>query len=152
MTRYYEDLEIGDTFETGDYTVTKEEIISFAEQFDPQPFHVDEQAAQDSMFGELVASGMHTLCISTRLFITEFVQGEEGIANMGGLGMDDLRWHAPVFPDDTLSLTIEVLDKAPLESRSDGGRVDFRLRVFNSDGKVLSNSSYNVVRHRNTDA
>jgi acyl dehydratase len=152
MTRYYEDLEIGDTFETGDYTVTKEEIISFAEQFDPQPFHVDEQAAQDSMFGELVASGMHTLCISTRLFITEFVQGEEGIANMGGLGMDDLRWHAPVFPDDTLSLTIEVLDKAPLESRSDGGRVDFRLRVFNADGKVLSNSSYNVVRHRNTDA
>jgi acyl dehydratase len=152
MTRYYEDLEIGDTFETGDYTVTKEEIISFAEQFDPQPFHVDEQAAQDSMFGELVASGMHTLCISTRLFITEFVQGEEGIANMGGLGMDDLRWHAPVFPDDTLSLTIEVLDKTPLESRSDGGRVDFRLRVFNSDGKVLSNSSYNVVRHRNTDA
>jgi acyl dehydratase len=152
MTRYYEDLEIGDTFETGDYTVTKEEIISFAEQFDPQPFHVDEQAAQDSMFGELVASGMHTLCISTRLFITEFVQGEEGIANMGGLGMDDLRWHAPVFPDDTLSLTIEVLDKAPLESRSDGGRVDFRLRVFNADGEVLSNSSYNVVRHRNTDA
>jgi acyl dehydratase len=151
MTRYYEDLEIRDTFETGDYTVTKEEIISFAEQFDPQPFHVDEEAAQDSMFGELVASGMHTLCISTRLFITEFVQGAEGLANMGGLGMDDLRWHAPVFPDDTLYLTIEVLDKKPLESRSDGGRVDFRLRVFNSDEKVLSNSSYNVVRHRSTD-
>jgi acyl dehydratase len=151
MTRYYEDLEIGDTFETGGYTVTKEEIISFAEQFDPQPFHTDEKAAQESMFGELVASGMHTLCISTRLFITEFVQGEEGIANMGGLGMDDLRWHEPVFPDDTLYLTIEVLEKTPLESRRDRGRVDFRLRVLSSDEKVLSNSSYNVIRRRSPD-
>ncbi|WP_436345926.1 MaoC/PaaZ C-terminal domain-containing protein [Natronorubrum sp. FCH18a] len=68
MTRYYEDLAVGDVYETGSYTVTKEEIVDFAEQFDLKPFHVDEEAAAESIFGELVASGLHTLCLSVRLF------------------------------------------------------------------------------------
>jgi len=84
MPRYYEDLEVGNVFETGSYTVTKDEIITFAEQFDPQPFHVDEEAAQDSMFGEIVASGLHTLCLSAYLFVSEYLLGEEGVASMGG--------------------------------------------------------------------
>ena len=151
MTRYYEDLEVGATYETGGYTVTKEEIISFATRFDPQPFHVDEEAAQESMFGELVASGLHTLCLSVRLFITEFVQGERGVANMGGIGMDDLRWHEPVYPGDTLHLQIEVLAKTPSESRSDRGYVDFRRRVFNDeDAEVMSIISHNIVERDGT--
>jgi acyl dehydratase len=147
MTLYYEDLAIGDTYETGGYTVTKAEIIDFAEQFDPQPFHVDEEAAAESMFGGLVASGLHTLCLSVRLFVTEFVGGEAGLANMGGLGMDDLRWHEPVRPGDTLHVRIEVTDKTPSESRSDRGYADFRRRVFTDEGtEVLSVVSSNVVR------
>ncbi|WP_255192143.1 MaoC family dehydratase [Natronobeatus ordinarius] len=149
MTRYFEDLAVGDTFEVGSYTVTKDEIVEFAEQFDPQPFHLDEAAAQESMFGELVASGLHTLCLSVRLFVTEFVTTDDGLANMGGLGMDDLRWHQPVTPGETLTLRIEVLEKSPSESRADRGYVDFRRSVWNEAGEeLLSIVSHNVVRRR----
>ena len=137
MIRYFEDIAIGETHETGGYTVTKEEITTFAEQFDPQPFHTDEAAARNSMFGELVASGLHTLCISAYLVVSELVQGEEGIASMGGLGMDSLRWHEPVYPGDTLRVQVEVTDKKPSESRSDRGYVDFDRRVFNDDDEVV---------------
>ncbi|MFC7157031.1 MaoC family dehydratase [Halomarina halobia] len=149
MTYYFEDLEVGDTFTAGSYTVTKAEIIEFAEQFDPQPFHVDEEAARESLFGELVASGLHTLCISVRLFVTEFVRGEEGIANMGGLGMDDLQWHRPVTPGDTLSLRIEVLETSPSTSHSGRGYVDFERVIHTDDGeRVLSLLSHNIVERR----
>ncbi|WP_293029684.1 MaoC family dehydratase [Natronococcus sp.] len=148
MTRYYEDLTVGDVFETGGYTVTKEEIVEFAEQFDPQPFHVDEEAAAESMFGELVASGLHTLCLSVRLFVTDVVQGEDGVANMGGLGMDDLRWHEPVRPGATLRVRVEVLEKNPSESRSDRGYVTFGRSVVVDDATVLSITSSNVIRRR----
>lgn len=147
MTDHYEDLEIGETYETGSYTVTKEEIITFAEQFDPQPFHTDEEAAKESMFGELVASGLHTLCLSVRLFITDIIDGDDGIANMGGLGMDDLRWHEPVRPGDTLRVRVSVLEKTPSSSRSDRGYVDFRRIVTNeADEEVMSIVSHNIVR------
>ncbi|SEH13576.1 Acyl dehydratase [Natronorubrum sediminis] len=147
MTRHYEDLQVGDVFEVGSCEVTKLDIISFAEQFDPQPFHVDEEEATDSMFGELVASGLHTLCLSVRLFVTEFVQSEEGLANMGGLGMDKLEWHKPVYPGNTLNLRIEVLEKTPSSSRSDRGYVMFGREVCNEHGEaVMTNVSNNVVR------
>lgn len=146
MTDHYEDLEVGETYETGSYTVTKEEITGFAEQFDPQPFHLDEEAAQESMFGELVASGLHTLCLSVRLFVTDIVDGEDGIANMGGLGMDDLRWHEPVRPGDTLRVRVEILEKTP-SSRLDRGYVDFRRSVIDdADEEVMSIVSHNIVR------
>ena len=151
MPRHYEDLEVGEVFESDGYTVTKEEIITFAEQFDPQPFHVDEEAAQDSMFGGLVASGLHTLCLSVRLFILEVVRGEDGVANMGGIGMDNLRWHEPVRPGDTLRVRAEVIEKSPSESRSDRGYVDFRRSVFNDeDEKVMSIVSHNIVKRADT--
>jgi acyl dehydratase len=134
MTLYFEDIEPGATYEVGAYTVTDEEIITFAEQFDPQPFHVDSEAASESMFGELVASGLHTLCLSVRLFVTEFVQGGPELANMGGLGMDELRWHEPVRPGDTLTLTVEVVEARPSET------VD--------DEPVLSVTSHNIVERR----
>ncbi|WP_440763282.1 MaoC family dehydratase [Natronorubrum sp. DTA7] len=151
MTRYYEDLAVGDVYETGSYTVTKEEIVDFAEQFDPQPFHLDEEAAEESMFGELVASGLHTLCLSVRLFVTDFVQGEEGVANMGGLGMDDLRWHEPVRPGDTLRVRAEVLETTPSESRSDRGYVDFGRTVHVDGTEVMSITSHNIVRRASAD-
>lgn len=152
MPQYYEDLAVGDTFETGGYTITKAEIIDFAEQFDPQPFHLDEEAAEESMFGGLVASGLHTLCLSVRLFVTEIVEGDPGIANMGGLGMDDLRWHEPVHPGDTLYVRVEVTDKTPSTSRSDRGYVEFRRNVVtDTDDEVMSIRSYNIVQREDAE-
>lgn len=146
MPRYYEDLEVGDVYETGSETVTKAEIVDFAEQFDPQPFHVDEEAARDSMFGGLVASGLHTLCLSTRLTVVDVFGGAAGIANMGGAGIDELRWHEPVRPGDGLHVALEVAEKTPSESRSDRGYVDFRRRVITEDERhVMSSLLHNIV-------
>ncbi len=150
MPLYFEDLSVGDQYEVGEYTIGKAELIDFAEQFDPQPFHVDEDAAKDSVFGELVASGLHTLCLSTRLFVTEFVKSGEELRNMGGFGMDDLRFHEPVRPGETLRIEIEVIEKTPSESRSDRGYVEFERRTL-TDRKVMSVRSHNIVGRRDVD-
>lgn len=149
MTVHYEDLSVGDTFESSSASLTKEEIISFAEQFDPQPFHVDEEKAADSMFGELVASGLHTLCLSVRLFVTEFVNTDNGLANMGGLGLDDVRWHEAVTPGDTLSLEVEVIEKEPSDSRTGRGYVTLERRMVNQDDVLMmSYRTVNIIERR----
>ncbi len=151
MPLYFEDLTVGDRYAVGEYTIEKAELIEFAEQFDPQPFHVDEQAAEASIFGELVASGLHTLCLSVRLFVTEFVKGSEKLESMGGFGMDELQFHEPVRPGETLELEIGVKEKTPSESRSDRGYVEFEYRTY-TDRKVFSMRSYNIVGRRDVDA
>ncbi|MFO7927616.1 MAG: MaoC family dehydratase [Halobacteriota archaeon] len=148
MTIYFEDLSIGDRYEVGEYTVTKDEIITFAEQFDPQPFHTDEDAAKESVFGELVASGLHTLCLSVRLFVTDFVNCDDGLANMGGIGMDDLRWHEPVRPGETLRVEVEVIEKTLSESHDNRGYVEFERHIYTGDTEVMTVRSYNIVRRR----
>lgn len=150
MSLYYEDLSVGDIYERGSTSLTKQEIISFAEQFDPQPFHIDEEAAAESMFDGLVASGLHTLCLSVRIFVTEFVNTSDGLANMGGIGLENVRWHEPVRPDDTLTLVIEVADMEPSDTRTDRGYVTFDRRVRNQDDmEVMSFQSVNIVERRN---
>ena len=152
MVRYFEDLTPGETVTVGTYELTREEIISFAEQFDPQPFHTDEDAAVDSLFGQLVASGLHTLCISVRLFVTEFVAKPNGVANMGGLGMDELRWHEPVVPGDVLSLSITVQGKRPSTSTESRGYVEFERVVHRNENEaVLSFNSHNIIERRPPD-
>ncbi|UHQ96111.1 MaoC family dehydratase [Natrinema halophilum] len=149
MTKHFEDLSEGETFNSDSHTVTKQEIISFAKQFDPQPFHVDEAAAEDSMFGGLVASGLHTLSIATRLSIDACLSN---IANMGGSGMDELRWYTPVRPGDTLSVRVEVLEKTPSNSHSDRGYVDLMRRAYTDDDEeVMSVISHNLVRRRGSE-
>lgn len=149
MTRYYEDLSVGDAERRGEYRMERSDIVAFAERYDPQSFHLDEEAAADSIFGGLVASGLHTLCASVRLFIDEFVSGSDGIANMGGLGMDDLRWHEPVRPGDRLSLRVEVTEKRPSTSHDDRGYVTLDRTVLSqTEATVLSLVSYNIVQRR----
>jgi acyl dehydratase len=149
MTVYFEDLTVGDTQTLGSATMPKSDIVEFARQFDPQPFHVDEEAAADSAFGELVASGLHTLCVSVRIFVTEYVNPSDGLANLGGIGFDELRWHEAVTPGDELSLTLKVVEKTPSNSRSDRGYVTFERHLLNQDGvDVLSLRSINIVRRR----
>ncbi|MBV0923325.1 MaoC family dehydratase [Halomicroarcula limicola] len=105
---YFEDLAIGDSATFGEYEVTREEITTFAGQYDPQPFHTDGDAAEESMFGGLVASGWHTAAMTMRLLVDHRLSGTGA---MGALGVDSLRWPVPVRPDDVLSVRTEVVEK-----------------------------------------
>lgn len=132
MTLYFEDLAVGDSWESDEYEVTESEIIEFAEQYDPQWFHTDpERAAEESIYGSLIAAGFHTAAISTRLFVDCFLSDT---ATLGGKGIDKLRWHEPVRPGDRLSIQAEVLD---LEPESDSrGLARIRIETSNHDGEV----------------
>lgn len=148
-TVYYEDIEVGDVREFGEHTVTKAEIIEFAEKYDPQPFHVDEDAAEESAFGELIASGWHAAAICMRMLV-DGPLGEQ--ASMGARGVDELRWHRPVRPGDTLSVRTEVVDKRPSGSAPDRGYVDSRLTGLNDDDEpVISWIGLGMVGRRPDD-
>ncbi|RZV10440.1 acyl dehydratase [Natrinema hispanicum] len=148
--RYYEDIEIGETETFGEYHVTKDEILAFAEQYDPQPFHTDEAAAEDSAFGQLVASGWHTASICMRLLVDGPMQDRAG---MGARGVDELRWHQPVTPGDTLSIRTEVLEKCVSESDPTRGYVDTKLEGINQNGEVvISWIGLEMVARRNSGA
>jgi acyl dehydratase len=130
MVRYYEDLEVGDVYELdGRYEVTKDDILEFAEQYDPQPFHLDEEAANESIFGSLAASGWHTASMCMRLLVDGFL--DEG--SMGARGVDELRWKQPVHPGDTLRVEVEIVDKRVSESRPEVGHVRMKLVGYNQD-------------------
>lgn len=134
-TRYFEDFEIGEADEYGSHTMTKEELVTFAERYDPQPFHVDEDAAVESPFGGLIASGWHTAVVCQRMLVESLTE----TASMGGRGVDELRWHRPVRPGDTLTIATEILDKRPSESAPDRGYVDVRVTGQNqNDDPVIS--------------
>ena len=110
----YDELAVGDRFESDRMaTFSRESIVDFAAAYDPQPFHLDEAAGEASPFGGLVASGLHTFCVCSRL-ATEAFFGR--IAFLGGRGVDDLRWHRPVRPGDSLSVDVVVAHKRPSES------------------------------------
>jgi len=143
--RYFEDLSAGDTVDLGEYALTREEIVSFASEWDPQPFHLEESGAEGSVFDGLVASGLHTLCIGGKLLVEGFMND---VANMGGRGMSDIRWHRPVAPDETLSGRVTVAEKGE-PRHPDRGDVAFELTLYGSDGEpVLSTTFRNIVRRR----
>ena len=133
MTLYFEDLAVGDTTTSDEYQITEGEIIEFAEQYDPQWFHTDpERAAEESIYGSIIAAGFHTAAISTRLFVDCFLSET---ATLGGKGIDKLRWHKPVRPDDQLSITAEILElRADTDSR---GVADIRIETTNQDDDVV---------------
>ncbi|WP_227377428.1 MaoC family dehydratase [Haladaptatus halobius] len=130
---YFDDLDVGETDTFGSYEVTKEEIISFAEQYDPQSFHVDEEAAAESLFGELVASGWHSTAICMRILVDN-VLGDGG--SLGSPSVERLEWAAPVRPGETLSVRTEVLEKRPLKSDPNRGLVTFYIEMENEAGET----------------
>ncbi|MBU3649952.1 MAG: MaoC family dehydratase [Limnohabitans sp.] len=143
---YWEDLEIDSVRELGSHTITREEIMDFARQFDPQPFHLDEQAAKESVFGGLCASGWHTCGLAMRLMVTNFLHEA---ASLGSPGLEDVRWLKPVFPGDTLSLRHAILAKRPMNSRPDVGLVRTRWMMFNQDqAQVLHMEGWAMFRRR----
>jgi len=140
----YETVEVGDVDEFGSYEMTQAEMIDFAEQYDPQPFHVDPEAAAEYPYGGLIASGWHTCAVTMRLLVQhQFDAGE----NLGSPGLDDLRWHEPVRPGDVLCVRVEVVDKRPLESDPRRGLVTSEIETRRADGTlVLSWTSKVFVR------
>ncbi|WP_276271471.1 MaoC/PaaZ C-terminal domain-containing protein [Haloarcula litorea] len=131
---YFEDVAVGDTDSFGAYEVTADEITTFAGQYDPQPFHTDEAAASASMFGGLVASGWHTAAMTMRLLVDHQLSDSGA---MGALGVDSLRWPAPVRPGDVLSVRTEVVETEPWDE--DRGRVATEITTTTeADETVLS--------------
>jgi acyl dehydratase len=121
MTIHYEDIEVDEVRDLGCTTVTESDIVTFAEQFDPQPFHVDPDAAAESPFGGLIASGWHTACLSMRHLVETLLLDS---ASYGGVGLDELRWRNPVRPGDTVHFEHRVVSKRRSSSRDDRGYVE----------------------------
>jgi acyl dehydratase len=134
MTLFFEDFEVGKIQEAGSRTVTRDEILEFARKFDPQPFHVDEEAARRSPFGGLIASGWHTAALCHGILVEEFLGADSG--SMGSPGVDELRWLKPVRPGDTLTVRTEVLEVKPSRSKP-GGLVKLRYAMRNQNGEEV---------------
>jgi acyl dehydratase len=131
---YFEDFPPGNVRESPARTVTRDEIFTFAGQFDPQPFHLDEEAAKRSIFGGLLASGWHTCAIHMRLMWETYLKDT---ASMGSPGVDEIRWLKPVRPGDTLRVRFTVLEATPSRSKPDRGVVRSLSEVLNQHGDVV---------------
>jgi acyl dehydratase len=143
---YFDDLPKGYTFETATRTLSEDDIIGFARQWDPQTFHTDPEAAKGSPYGGLIASGFHTLLTAFNLTLGANVWNE---ASMGSPGIDNLRWIRPVRPGDTLRVQIEVTSSTPSQSRDDRGRTGFKHTVLNqNDEVVMTYHCMNILARR----
>ena len=144
--KYLDDLSVGDVIETAGVTLSEGLVIDFALAYDPQPFHLDKVAAGDSIFGGLIASGFRTVALTFRLFRdTGVLNG----TNLGGHGLDEVRWLAPVRAGDTIRARITVEAITPSRSKPDRGTVRFRYRAYNQDDlEVLSFSADHVMARR----
>jgi acyl dehydratase len=130
---HFEDFEPGQVYELGTRPVTESEIVSFASDWDPQPFHTDPEAAKQSVFGGLIASGWHTGAMWMRMYVDAML----GSAARGSPGIEELRWLAPVRPGDTLSGRLTVLDTSPSSTRPDRGTIRIRGEMVNQDGVTV---------------
>lgn len=132
--RYFEDYRVGESFEFGDYLVTEEEIVEFARRYDPQPFHVDKEAARASLFGGLIASGWMTGSVMMRLAVDHLISP---VSSMGSPGIDELRWPRPVRPGDRLRVRATVLEAKRSQTKPDRGMIQFLQEAINQDGEVV---------------
>ena len=143
---YFDDFIPGMVREFGRYTVTANEIVEFASKYDPQPFHVDAEAAKSSIYGGLIASGWMTCAIAMRMACEEFVLKA---ASMGSPGVDQIRWKQPVRPDDVLRMRVMVLETRASQSKSDRGIVRTRWEVLNQrDEVVMTSEGMGIYRRR----
>lgn len=140
--RYLEDFQIGDTTETGKCMVTREMLLKFAEQYDPQPMHLDENAARESVFGELVGSGWLTLALTMRLLVDARMLGSTPIV---GVEFKDVRFITPLRPDDTLQVSAEVITIRHSKSRNDRGFIELTVTTKNSEGSAIVTQQWRLV-------
>ena len=140
--RYLEDFAVGQTFGSGRLVVEEARIKTFAAEFDPQPFHIDAEAACRSLFGGLAASGWHTAALTMRLLVESDIKPVGGII---GAGFDELRWPRPVRPGDELRVESEVLEVRPSKSRPEQGMIKVRTTTLNQNGEPVQISVGNLV-------
>ena len=133
--RYFEDFRVGEVLPLGSRQVSEAEIIAFARQFDPQPFHIDPERARASAFGGLVASGWHTCALYMRLLVDGFASTV--VESMGSPGIDKIEWLKPVRPGDTLTGRITLLDLVPSKSRPDRGTIKCLGELLNQHGEIV---------------
>jgi len=134
FTWYFEDFIPGSVIPLGQRTVTEEEIIHFAQQFDPQSFHVDKEAAKASIFGGVIASGWHTCSMIMRMVVDGFIADS---SSMGSPGVDEVRWILPVRPGDTLTVSAETVSVKPSSSKPDRGVVNTVWKAVNQNGQLV---------------
>ena len=145
--QYLEDLVVGKKASFGHYPVTREEVIAFASKYDPQPFHLSDEAAAQTHFGRLSASGWHT-CAMAMAMVVENLK-DTGHAGLGSPGVDELRWLKPVYPGDTLRMETEMMAVTPSRSRPEMGSFRSKATVFNqNDEPVLSYTSIALIARR----
>ena len=143
---YLEDFTPGREFRTDGATITEAQILDFALAFDPQPFHLDVEAAKQSIFGGLIASGFHTMALTFRLFAQTRALAA---GSLGSPGVDELRWLRPVRPGDTLRAVVRVVEQRPSTSKPDRGIVRLQWTTLNQAGEpVLTMTSMQLVRRR----
>lgn len=145
--QYFEDIVVGATASFGRYTVDRDEVIAFAEKFDPQPFHLSDEAAAKTHFGRLSASGWHTAAMTMSMVVANLKENRQ--AGLGSPGIDELKWLKPVYPGDTLRCETEVLEKRASASRPEMGIFKSRMTVFNQhDVAVMTFVSNGLVATR----
>ncbi len=146
--RFFEDYRVGEVVEFGDYPITKEEIVEFAQRYDPQAFHTDEAAAAQSNYGGLIASGWMTGAVMMRMLVDHFVSRT---SSMGSPGVDELRWLRPVRPGDRLRVRVTVLEARRSQTKPDRGAILSLDEVINQDGEVvMSVKAWGIYRARST--
>lgn len=144
---YLEDMTVGDRRSFGSYEVTREEVIEFAQKYDPQPFHLSDEAAAKTHFGRIAASGWHTCAMTMRMLVDNIATGDD--AGLGSPGWDELRWLKPVYPGDTLRVETEIIDVRPSRSKPDIGSFKSLITVFNQkDEPVMTVHSIALVKRR----
>jgi len=145
--KYFDDIHVGDATVFGDYDVTREEILEFARRYDPQPFHLSDEAAAKTHFGRLAASGWHTCAMTMAVIVRHLLKDEQ--AGLGSPGVDELRWLKPVHPGDRLTVRGMVVDKTPSRSKPHIGTIRTRTIVSNQDGvDVMSFTSIVMMLRR----
>lgn len=148
--QYFEDIQVGAKSSFGRYEVTRDEVIAFASKYDPQPFHLSDEAAAQTHFGRLSASGWQT-CAMTMSMVVENLK-EHKQAGLGSPGVDELRWLKPVYPGDVLRCETEVIEKRASQSRPEMGSFRSKMTVFNQDDvPVMTFTSIGLVRTRPAD-
>jgi acyl dehydratase len=131
---YFEDYLPGAVHEFGSVTISEAEIIEFARRFDPQPFHIDPEAAKQSAFGGLIASGWHTASLTMRLLVDNYVSR---VASLGSPGVDEIRWRRPVRPGDTLSVRVTITESKLSRSKPDQGTIRSYVELLNQHREVV---------------
>jgi acyl dehydratase len=151
LMQYFEDLEVGTITRFGRYEVTREEVLEFANKFDPQAFHLSDEAAAETHFGKISASGWHTGAMTMSMIVGNMQNHRQ--ATLGSPGFDELRWLKPVYPGDTLRCETELLDKTPSKSRPNMGSLRIRNTVYNQDDVPVMRAVFiELIARRPTDA